>query len=372
MSRLVDLLTHIVTPAVGYTYRGWKQTLRVIKSEGGIHFRYCYRSLAIKMLAILTSAFQFYEKKKLTERIQKHKFNQEPVFIIGHWRSGTTHLHNLLSLDPQFGFVTTLQTVFPHSYVTNGIFPRLALLLMPPTRPFDSMKISSNSPQEEEMALLNCGPYSFYNFWFSPDNMKAWYHRTIDFKQGSQEEINWCKSYIEILQKASFVCGGKRLLLKNPPNTGRIPTLVKQFPKAKFIFIHRDPLEVYPSTQKLHRNVVPMFCLQKYNFDNVKEGIRYVYRNLLQRYLDTKSHIPQENLIEIRFESLLQEPINVLSRLYSELNLGEYESLQPIFTEYLSDKMNYKPAKYDIPQEELNVLKNEWGFSFEEWGYDLR
>ena len=38
---------------------------------------------------------------------------QAPLFVLGHYRSGTTHLHNLLALDPQFAAPTFFQVLNP-------------------------------------------------------------------------------------------------------------------------------------------------------------------------------------------------------------------------------------------------------------------
>ena len=369
MTKIVAMLIHVLTPSIGNTFRGWRKTLSVIKTMGGVQWKYWYRVFSISVITFCCGIFQYYERKRLARKIRETSFHEEPVFIIGHWRSGTTHLHNILSIDPQFGYVTTIQSIFPHAYLTNPLLSWIAVLLMPPTRPFDSMKIYRDSPQEEEMALLNYGSSAFYNFWFTPDKMKEWYKKTIRFEMGSKEETTWLDSYVQLLRKTNAAFGGKRLVLKNPANTARIPTLLKQFPKAKFIFIHRNPYSVYPSTQKLHRNVVSMFCLQDYNFDTVKTGIQYVYRDLLQQYLQTRALVPKENLIEVRFQDLLESPLEKIRELYDHLNLGEFEEVRPLFEDYLSDKIGYKPATYDIPEGERKILEEQWKFSFDEWGY---
>ena len=47
---------------------------------------------------------------------------EAPLFILGHYRSGTTHLHNLLALDPQFASPTFFQVLTPHTFLTNERF----------------------------------------------------------------------------------------------------------------------------------------------------------------------------------------------------------------------------------------------------------
>ena len=43
-----------------------------------------------------------------------------PLFILGHWRSGTTHMHNLLGKDPNHTYPTLWQVIFPDSFLVTG------------------------------------------------------------------------------------------------------------------------------------------------------------------------------------------------------------------------------------------------------------
>lgn len=62
--------------------------------------------------AILTPMYKLNDRK--AAKLVPAECVKDPVFIIGHWRSGTTFIHNVLSKDPQFGYCSTYQTVFPH------------------------------------------------------------------------------------------------------------------------------------------------------------------------------------------------------------------------------------------------------------------
>ena len=79
-----------------------------------------------------------------------------PLFILGHWRSGTTLLHNLLAEDAQFCYCTTYQTIFPHLMIRgSSVMRHLAALAMPHSRPKDHQILSISQPQEEEFAIAN-------------------------------------------------------------------------------------------------------------------------------------------------------------------------------------------------------------------------
>lgn len=48
-----------------------------------------------------------------SRRVEQQQLHPEPVFILGHPRTGTTHLHNLMSRDPTFAYANTYQCGTP-------------------------------------------------------------------------------------------------------------------------------------------------------------------------------------------------------------------------------------------------------------------
>ena len=80
--------------------------------------------------------------------------NDRPVFVIGHPRTGTTHMYNLLSLNTtDFANTTTFMVGFPQSFVWfekyRGI---LGNNILSKKRPMDNMALDWESPQEDELA----------------------------------------------------------------------------------------------------------------------------------------------------------------------------------------------------------------------------
>ena len=137
--------------------------MKLIITNGSIPLRYYPRIFFVSLISTFGSPFRFYEIRRLDKKINQIDISKPPVFILGHWRSGSTYLHNLLCQDPRFGFVTTLQAAFPRSFMSTNVFKNLTKRVIPETRPMDNMKLGIFQAQEEEMALGNLFPYSFYN-----------------------------------------------------------------------------------------------------------------------------------------------------------------------------------------------------------------
>lgn len=358
------------TPALGGRFSDWLRFLRRAPDHP-IAPKFWLRILGVGLISFLSTPFQWYETWRLRKKLRALQLDPEPVFIIGHWRSGTTYLHNLLSLDDQFGYVTTLQGIFPHSFQTNFIYPYLTNVLLPPTRPMDNMKIYLHSPQEEEIALVNSGPYSFYHLWHLPEQMRDWYRYAIKFEgMKAREKREWKAIYIDLLKRAAVFSGKTRLLLKNPPHTARIPVLLEMFPHARFIFIHRDPKEVYGSTKKLHGRVMPLFNLQPIVADQVHRDILYVYRDMIATYLRDRDLIPPGQLVEVAYPDLVNHPMDELERIYRTLNLGDFDLQADRFARYVESKKGYRKSTYEYTASEMRELEEQLHFIEEQWPAD--
>ena len=147
---------------------------------------------------------------------------EDPVFIIGHWRSGTTYAHNLLSCDDRFGYCSTYQTVFPHLMLWGRpFFKRCMAAVMPSSRPTDSMKLGADLPQEEEFALSNMTPCSHYHFWMFPRRMAEYRDRFLTFASATeQEREEFLAAQDKVMRIALYVSGKRQFLSKKPAPHG--------------------------------------------------------------------------------------------------------------------------------------------------------
>ena len=246
-----------------------------------------------------------------------------PLFIIGHWRSGTTLLHNLLSRDPQFGYCTTYHTVFPHLMLrSDGVVKSLAERLMPSSRPTDHLALSLFQPQEEEFAIANMTHAAYYHFWIFPQKMAHYREKYLLFDSCSPQELAEFRSAtLRVMQTALYCQGKGRFLSKNPPHTARIPTLLQMFPDAKFIYIYRDTDEVIRSTKRFFCQTLDALSLQNISNVQLNHEIVTTYHAVINRYEQTKTMIAPENLCEISFRELSAHPTKSVEHIYRQLKL---------------------------------------------------
>ena len=326
-----------------------------------------------KSVCRLLSLLQPFEDRKYKKLLADKKIENDPVFILGHWRSGTTFVHNVFSCDKQFGYNTTYQTVFPNLMLFGqSFFKKQTSLLMPDKRPTDNMELKVDLPQEEEFALSNMIPYSFYNFWFFPKYWQEYSKKYLLFEDITPKELEAFKSVFERLIKVSlWNTKGSRFLSKNPPHTGRIPQLLEMFPNAKFIYLMRNPYTVFESTRSFFTNTIQPLKLEDFSNQEIQDNIVKTYRDLYFKYEKDKNLIPKGNLIEVNFEDFEKNALEMTKNIYESLSIPGFENARPAIEAYLDTKKGYKKNQYKYEEETVRIVENNWDFALKDWGYEL-
>ncbi len=334
-----------------------------------IYYKYWLKLPLVFLTSLFFAPFNWYESLRHGQKIRETEIDT-PIFIIGHWRSGTTHMHNLFDQDPQFGCTTMVQTLFPHSFLTNPLVKGVMRSMIPSTRPMDNMALSMVTPQEEELALANVSPYSFMNTWMYPKRIWQDYLRYVRLQGLSpSQKARWKKKFIRIIQKAAYSQGKSQLVLKNPAHTGRLDTLLEMWPNARFIFLHRDPVTVFFSTRRLYDAAGPALHVQKMTPEMRDEGILSIYEDIVGDYLAKRNQVPAENLIEIAYTDLEKRPLKIMEEIYGSLRIEGWEEARPRIEAYLGTIKNYKKNVHQYSEDEVNRVRERWNFAFEAFGY---
>jgi hypothetical protein len=294
------------------------------------------------------------------------------MFILGHWRSGTTLLHNMLCADPDAGFLTTYQSVFPNNMASKLIFKTFMKINIPDERPSDKVKLNVDFPQEDEFAFCNMNHNGYYNFFYFPENYDTFYKRAVKHEGLSRaEKQQWYKDYDLMVKKAVINTNGKRVIVKNPVNTARIKHLLKMYPDAKFLYIYRNPITVFLSTQRFFTSLMPTLYLQEADKEFIDKMIFDVYKRLMNDYIDQKDLIPKENLLELKYEDFEKDPVNNLKNIYDTLLNENFEEKKSYFSQYFETIKGHKKNKYEIDAPIIDKIKSEFRKYMEVYEYDI-
>ena len=342
----------------------------LIWANGGVSAKHSVQLFAAFASGLVRLPFSLIEKLLYSQKLANMEM-PAPIFIIGHWRSGTTHLCNLLSQAPNFGFVSPVASGIPHDLLTMGkLFRPLLERAIPPDRLIDRVPVNPDSPQEDEFGLANMVETSFLHGLYFPKNLTKNFHKGMFADNWTKQELDaWKRSVSNYLNKIYIDQGSKQLLIKNPGHTTKIPILRALFPGAKFIHIYRNPYRVYPSMNNYFHKLLPVLALQDYHRAEIEQLNIDLYPRIMRKLIKDISHLPDDSYIEIRFEALEADPILQIDQIYQTLSLTGFEQARPCFEKYLKGISGYQKNKYQQDPLESKLVKEHWGQFIEHYGY---
>ena len=302
--------------------------------------------------------------------VAETEIEQPPVFVIGHWRSGTTMLHELMVLDERFAYPTTYECFAPnHFLVTGRVLPKLMWFLLPSKRPMDNMTVSFDHPQEDEFAMVGMGaPSPMFRMAFPND--PAPFMDFLDMQDVDEAELTrWKAAMLHFVRMQTYQkC--KPLILKSPPHTGRIEVLSEMFPGAKFIHIVRDPYSLFASNRRLWISLDSAQAFQRARHKHLDEYVFHAFERMYGGFERQREVVGAENICDVHYEQLVQDPVSEIRHIYEYLGLGEFENVQPKIEEYAANKKAYKPNQHQLEPELKDEIRRRWAGYFEKYGYE--
>ena len=353
------------------------------------HFAVSPARLPFTMLgfvtSVLNSILNLVQTLIFARRIRACVLEEPPIFIIGHWRTGTTFLHELLMIDERFTAPTTLECFAPADcLILYQLLRHLFNFALPPRRPMDNMPVGWDRPQEDEFALMNLGLGSPYEVVVFPNHRRA-RHPFLDMTGLAPEQVEaWKAGFLRFLQQVNLRsqkeqkgCESvRRIVLKSPHHTARLHILRQMFPEAKFIHVVRDPCEVFPSTVRLWRALFDTQGCQKPEFGALADGVpdieQYVFDGmdlLYRNFFREIAEIPACNFYQVRYEDLVRAPIEELARMYSQLQFGSFGEIRPRLEAYVRALDGYKTNQHHISARQRAEVYRRWHWYMHRFGY---
>ena len=307
------------------------------------------------------------------DRVRDTELKGDPIFVVGHWRTGTTLLHELLVRNPRHTFATTLQCLSPcHHLISENFLKRYASFLVPSHRPMDNMATGWDRPQEDEFALCLLGlpsPYADVAF----PNRPPVFPGSLDLSGLSKSQLaSWKRCFRRFLQELTYR-DPRRLVLKSPLHTARIPVLLEMFPRATFVHIVRDPRVVIPSTVNLWTAMAKKHGLQTLRDEGtIREKVWREFRTVYDRLEEAKPRIPAGQFHELRYEELVKDPLGEVRKVYEAAGLEGYDDARPLLEKYLRDTAGYETNKYQLGAAERAEIEERCGDVIQRYGYGER
>jgi hypothetical protein len=351
----------------GSDFFGWLRLLA--RNRFAVHPSCWYIAVIVTVVSFCHTLLRFLQEAIYGRGVRRTVIEHPPIFIIGHWRTGTTLLHEFLILDERHAYPTTYECLDPnHFLLTESLFTRWLRFLVPTRRPMDNMKAGFDRPQEDEFALCMLGQPSPY-FTVAFPNHKPQCQEYFDLETIPPRALRrWKRAFKNFLKQITFR-NPKRLVLKSPPHTCRIPVLQKLFPGALFVHIVRDPYVVFPSTINLWKTLYRTHGLQKPTFKGLDEHVFATFTRMYDRLEATRNLVNPQRFFEVRYEDLIKDPAAQLRSLYEHLDLGGFDAFLPRLEEYLATIKGYETNRYQLSPEERAEITRRWGNVIDRHGY---
>ena len=245
----------------------------------------------------------------------------QPVFITGLPRSGTTFLHYLFAQDPANRFVRCWETIYPCAEVGRrpatrdwranrvdrhlNTFARIA----PEVRRVHP--IDARSPQE----CTEITAHVFRSLRFDTTHCVPSYQRWLD-QAGHLAAYRFHRRFLCHMQHDRTP---GRWVLKSPDHIFALDDIRQVYPDARFIFMHRSPLDVLPSLTKLTEVLRAPFT-RTVNRSAIGEQVteRWVRGTDI---LANEAETTNPCATHVHFRALVQDPLGTVSKLYDWLGL---------------------------------------------------
>lgn len=328
-------------------------------------------AFSISLATLFNSTMYAIQQLRFGSKIAETELEAPPIFIVGHWRSGTTFLHELMVRNKKFASPSTYDCFAPnHFLVTSWLIPKIFGWVLPRRRPMDNMQAGFERPQEDEFAICVMDAPTPYRRMAFPNHPPK-YQNFLNMKDVDEAELERFKNALCTFFKSLTLHYQQQLVLKSPPHTGRIELLSKWFPGAKFVHLSRNPFEVYASTirlwETLDRN--QGFQIPKYDDEAMSEFVLESFELMYEGYREQVERVPQSDLIEIKYETLVKDPARVVERIYNDLSIEGFESAKEDLEKFLETQKDYRPSAYDLDEATRAKIYQRWSWYFERYGY---
>lgn len=233
----------------------------------------------------------------------------------------------------------------------------------PTERKIDAVPLSALTPEEDEFATMMSGRSTLLAHVFPRDSLEF-------FAFDEREKPQWQQCWLLFLRKLSLYYDNRRIVLKSPAHMFRVSWILDVFPEAKFVFISRNPDQIYPSLRNTTSFLRSLWSFQAAQPPIPNEHTIAGMRAMVDTYRRDRALIPPENLHELSYESLSCDPLATIADIYSKLGLPNFATARPYILGEIVARQDYKANVFpSISQQEKDLLRQELVDYYEAYGY---
>jgi hypothetical protein len=292
---------------------------------------------------------------------------ERPIIVAGLPRTGTTHLHNLMSADPalrSLPYWESLEPVPPDD--ERGVVPdprrarcEVGLAFMDEAMPhFKRMHEMTTDHVHEEIQLL---AIDFSTMFFESvvplPSYRDWWRATD--QTASYEYLK------DVLRVLVHERGGTRWVLKSPQHLAQFPVLASVFPDATFVVTHRDPVAITASMATMVAYSCRMNLARP---DPVAIGVYWRDRveDLLRACVRDRGALPEDQAVDVRFDDFMADDLAMVERIYALAGQPWDDGVRATLQAYLHQhpRGRHGTVTYDLAALGLDRAEREAALAF--------
>lgn len=302
---------------------------------------------------------------------------EQPVFIIGLPRSGTTLLHTLLAVDPLSRYLRNFESFTaicpPPELMPNKVDPRIQAC-------HDAMEgFFSLAPELRGINGLNfmaLGTAECQNLMALEFVHMGWSAGSSLFTHGNwvadcpkAPAYQWHKRLLQLLQ---WKLPNERWVLKAPVHLFGLDQLRATYPDAKIVFIHRNPLDAMVSGVSMVARWT-RFTTGKADVAAIADWYPTLWAKGLRRALACRRQLSEDLVIDVYHRELIDAPLKVIESIYRHFHLPFSEAARKRMQTWLRDNPRSKFGRHACSAAEFGLIpeREHERFAFYHGAFDL-
>jgi Sulfotransferase family len=293
-----------------------------------------------ELLLYLKARLQIEEAYKQHPEIEDEEI-VAPLLVTGQGRTGTSIMQNVLSEDPENGTILTWEVFFPcpppeaatyHTDPRGDIADKLITQYYRVTPDLEAMhEFSGRIPSES--LHLQC--LSFYcPSWFNLMGQIPSYNAYM----AARDMVPAYRYEKRILKLLQWKNPRKTWVLKTPEYINYMPDVLKVYPDANIVWLHRDPIKAMSSAI----NILGNFMWQRSDHPFLDGSFEYVTdasftSQFLLRPIEwiEKGVVPKERLLNLQYQDFIKDPVGQVRQLYQYFGIERPEASFAAMQDYM-------------------------------------
>lgn len=284
-----------------------------------------------------------------------------PLVICGLPRVGSTKLHQLLARTDDFQSLLFWQGFNPGRRARNpdGSDPRLAeavefLEWRSRRNPRSNAAhfLAANEPEEDTYLL----EYTLHSYWpvsyFEVPTFLSWLER-----QDREHAYAYLRLLLQYLQWQFRPRDLRPWVLKSPPNLGFEAQMSRQLPGARFVMLHRDPVESIPSTVAIVRELRRLYGDGARDLRVVGQWALREYSGAMQRHLQWRDSLPDGAVLDLRYADVVSDYETVVERVYEHCGLALTGAARDRMGSWAGDNEQHKHGVHQYTLDESGLTE---------------